>query len=96
MERAGEAVEALNMVGDAFIRLADTIDHEARYAALMHMWDYLHGAISELVANGACWEYPAYDKDPLMPALEMDVRAQRRGIWAGRPIPPWVWRRSRP
>jgi micrococcal nuclease len=47
----------------------------------------------KLVADGYCLEYPTYDRDPVMPALELSAREARIGVWAAHPIPPWEWRK---
>ena len=63
----------------------------------------------ELVARGAAWRYPEYDKDGEFLAAEQAARAEGRGLWSAggdggpsaggagstndRPVPPWEWRR---
>ena len=46
-----------------------------------------------MVRAGAAWDYPQYDPDPAIPALEARARAGRLGLWAAaRPVAPWSWR----
>ena len=63
----------------------------------------------ELVARGAAWRYPEYDKDGEFRAAEQAARSEGRGLWGAggdggpsaggagstndRPVPPWEWRR---
>lgn len=50
----------------------------------------------ELVRAGYAWCYRKYSKDPDLPALEADARANRRGLWsAPNPIPPWEYRKNK-
>jgi micrococcal nuclease len=46
-----------------------------------------------MVRAGAAWDYPQYDTDPLIPALQARARAGHIGLWAAaRPVAPWDWR----
>ena len=45
-----------------------------------------------MVRAGAAWDYPQYDPDPVIPALEEKARAGRLGLWAAaRPVAQWNW-----
>jgi micrococcal nuclease len=41
------------------------------------------------------WWYRQFAKqDAVLPALEQEARAAKRGLWADRsPVPAWEWRR---
>jgi len=70
---------------------------------------YLNGLFinEELVARGAAWRYPEYDKDGEFRAAEQVARDNRRGLWGAsasgpgvpgggpgnEPVAPWEWRR---
>ncbi|MBS1856124.1 MAG: thermonuclease family protein [Acidobacteria bacterium] len=49
----------------------------------------------EVVRAGLAWWYRTYAKhDAVLPALEDEARAAKRGLWADpSPMPPWEWRR---
>jgi micrococcal nuclease len=37
-----------------------------------------------------------FGRDPELKALELQARAEKRGLWVDpNPIPPWVWRRMK-
>jgi micrococcal nuclease len=47
------------------------------------------------VERGMAWVYPKYNKDRALPALQDQVREDRRGLWADRdPVPPWEYRKK--
>lgn len=49
----------------------------------------------EMVARGAAWVYPQYNRDQSLPALENAAKSASLGIWAqgqAKVIPPWEWR----
>lgn len=50
----------------------------------------------EMIARGAAWVYPQYNRDSLLPAIESAARAANLGIWGqgqAQVIPPWEWRK---
>ena len=50
----------------------------------------------EMVALGAAWVYPQYNRDQSLPALEAAAKSASLGIWAlgqAKVIPPWEWRK---
>ncbi len=50
----------------------------------------------EMVARGAAWVYPQYNRDQSLPALESAAKSANLGIWAlaqAQVIPPWEWRK---
>jgi len=50
-----------------------------------------------LVNDGHAWVYPRYNRDPDLPGIEAEARADRRGLWSLPPaerIPPWKWRQE--
>ncbi|WP_192821414.1 thermonuclease family protein [Rufibacter sp. LB8] len=50
----------------------------------------------ELVKQGYAWHYTAYSKDQALAQLELEARAQKRGLWAGpTPVAPWEFRKNR-
>jgi endonuclease YncB( thermonuclease family) len=49
----------------------------------------------ELVRDGHAWVYRRYNQDPVLPKLEDEARAARRGLWSlpeAQRVPPWEWR----
>ena len=50
----------------------------------------------ELVRAGMAWWYRQFAKrDTVLPELEQEARAARRGLWADpAPVPPWEWRKA--
>ena len=50
----------------------------------------------ELVRAGMAWWSRQYAKhDQVLPALEEEARAAKRGLWADpQPVPPWEWRKA--
>lgn len=50
-------------------------------------------ANAEQVRRGMAWVYTKYSRDPAFLPLELEARAERRGLWADpAPAPPWEWR----
>ena len=50
-------------------------------------------ANAEMVRSGMAWAFTKYLTDPQIKAIEMEARAERRGLWADRePVAPWEWR----
>lgn len=49
-----------------------------------------------LVKNGFAWWYKQYaPKDTLLKRLEMEARAEKRGLWSDKsPQEPWKWRKA--
>lgn len=50
----------------------------------------------EMVARGAAWVYPQYNRDQSLPAVENAAKSASLGIWAldqTKVIPPWEWRK---
>jgi micrococcal nuclease len=49
----------------------------------------------ELVRAGLAWWYRQYAKrDQVLPTLEEEARAAKRGLWVdASPVPPWEWRK---
>jgi micrococcal nuclease len=48
----------------------------------------------ELVKNGLAWVYTQYNTDPLLPSIEEEAKANKRGLWAD-PVAPWEFRRQK-
>ena len=49
-----------------------------------------------LLRAGLAWHYRKYSRDPLLTALEMEARAEIKGLWGDlNPIPPWEFRKQR-
>lgn len=49
----------------------------------------------ELVRGGFAWHYKAYSKDESLAQLEVEARAEKRGLWAGKnPTAPWDFRKN--
>jgi micrococcal nuclease len=50
----------------------------------------------ELVRAGLAWWYRQFAKrDTVLPVLEEEARAAKRGLWADpSPTPPWEWRKT--
>jgi micrococcal nuclease len=50
----------------------------------------------ELVRAGLAWHYVQFAKrDTVLPVLEQEARAAKRGLWADpSPVPPWEWRKT--
>lgn len=47
------------------------------------------------VERGMAWVYTKYSKDAALFAMEVQARAEQRGLWADRnPVPPWEWRKK--
>lgn len=45
------------------------------------------------VISGAAWVYERYNTDKVLPALQREAQAQKRGLWAdSHPVSPWEWR----
>ncbi len=50
-----------------------------------------------LVKAGLAWWYRAHSKDETLHRLEEEARAAKRGLWSDHdPVPPWIYRRTRP
>lgn len=49
---------------------------------------------SAQVRSGLAWVAPSYaSAHPHLPALQLQARAHKRGLWAQRrPVAPWAWR----
>jgi endonuclease YncB( thermonuclease family) len=51
---------------------------------------------AELVGQGACRVYLAYNHDNTLPSIEEEARNAHRGLWADtNSAPPWEWRREK-
>ena len=51
-----------------------------------------------LVANGHCWTYVKYAKDPQLSVLQATAKAENRGLWRlpeSERVAPWEWRRKK-
>jgi micrococcal nuclease len=50
----------------------------------------------ELVRARLAWWYRQFAKrDSVLPALEQEARAAKRGLWSDpSPVPPWEWRNA--
>ncbi len=47
----------------------------------------------QLVDQGNAWHFKRYSDSEILSGAELDARAEKRGLWAGDPVPPWEWRR---
>jgi micrococcal nuclease len=76
------------------VKVHDT-DHYGRTVAEIILPD-ARNLNHELVRAGLAWWYRQYAKrDQVLPALEEQSRAARRGLWTdSQPVPPWEWRRA--
>lgn len=45
-----------------------------------------------MVRAGFAWHFVRYSDDPDLAAAEKAARAERRGLWVGKPISPWEFR----
>ena len=55
-----------------------------------------HNVNQEMVKMGLAWVYKRYNTDPLLPALEAEAKASRRGLLADpAPVYPEIWRHSK-
>ena len=53
-------------------------------------------ANAEVVRAGMAWAFTKYLTDPQIKAIEMEARAERRGLWVDRePVAQWGWRQSK-
>ncbi len=51
-----------------------------------------------LVAEGHCWVYEKYNQDGQLPDLQVQAKAQNKGLWKLPEYdrtPPWEWRKKR-
>jgi micrococcal nuclease len=49
-----------------------------------------------LLRAGLAWHYREYSRDPLLTALEMEARVEKKGLWSDpNPLPPWEFRKQR-
>lgn len=49
----------------------------------------------DMVRVGLAWSYRRYLTDERLIHLEIQARAENRGLWAGKePVPPWIFRRK--
>lgn len=47
------------------------------------------------VQRGLAWVYPHYNKDRMLPFIQAEAQAARRGLWReGDATPPWQFRRK--
>ncbi len=52
---------------------------------------------TELVKQGAAWNYQQYSNSTVLANAEQEARQARRGLWASdSPMPPWEWRHRKP
>ena len=83
----GRLVTIVEMDIDRYGRLVGLVEHEGRSVNL------------DLAARGLAWHYRQYCRaQPIcgqIEAAEAEARAAGRGLWAGRPMPPWEWRRAK-
>jgi endonuclease YncB( thermonuclease family) len=49
----------------------------------------------ELVARGWAWHYRQYSDDQELAEAEASARKEKSGLWSGRPVEPWEWRKQR-
>lgn len=72
---------------------AQTIDRYGRTVAVV----FCNGveANKEQVRKGMAWVYVKYNKDSTLPAIEVDAKDHRVGLWSDRePVAPWLYRQS--
>ena len=83
----GQAVTITEMAVDRYGRTVALVEHEGRVVNL------------DLVAQGLAWYYGQYCKaQPIcgeIKAAEAQARTAARRLWAGAPMAPWDWRRSK-
>lgn len=48
------------------------------------------------VELGMAWVYPQYNRDRLLPLVELNARFKAQGLWQdANPVPPWEFRRTK-
>lgn len=91
--RARQALSEMAFRREVRVEVHDT-DRYGRTVGRIHFGTVDVNA--EMVRRGMAWVYTRYNRDPTLPVLEAEARAERRGLWADpRPVPPWDWRRQR-
>jgi endonuclease YncB( thermonuclease family) len=82
---AGKAVRVVEGKRDRWKRLVGDV----------YLADGTH-VNAEMVRAGLAWHFVAYDKNPVLAALEVEARRAKRGLWAHpRPMPPWEYRKQK-
>jgi endonuclease YncB( thermonuclease family) len=68
-------------------------DQYKRYLGTVYLGDV--NLNKSLVQAGLAWHYKQYSKDPVLAALEVKARLDKKGLWSDpKPIPPWDYRRQ--
>ena len=68
-------------------------DRYKRYLGTVYVGD--RNLNKELVQAGLAWHYKQYSKDPVLAALEVRARLDKKGLWSDpKPIAPWEFRRQ--
>lgn len=91
-ERAKQSLSELCYRKQAVVRIVDT-DRYGRAVALVSC-DGTDVNRAQ-VERGFAWVYTKYNKDPVLPILQAEALAKRRGLWAdANPVAPWDFRRT--
>lgn len=92
-ERSKQALAAICFQKPAIVK-PQTRDRYGRTVARINC-DGID-ANAEMVRSGMAWAFTKYLTDPQIKAIEVEARAERRGLWADRePVAPWEWRVGR-
>ena len=91
--RARQFLSALVFGKTVTVRVVD-VDHYGREVGDVYVGGVLANA--ELVRAGMAWHYKQYSKDATLAELEMQARAEKRGLWADpKAMAPWNYRRRK-
>jgi len=92
-EEAKDALAALVNARDVHLEL---ISGDAYRRIIAHVSVDGRDVAGELVVQGFAWVRRAYNPTPELIRLEVSSRSAGRGLWSdAKPIPPWIWRKSR-
>lgn len=70
-----------------------TKDRYGRVVAVVHC-DGVNANRTQ-VERGMAWVYAKYNKDHLLPMVQIQARLRKQGLWSEPdPTPPWTWRKA--
>ena len=91
--RARQFLSALVFGKTVTVRVVD-VDRYGREVGDVYVGGVLANA--ELVRAGMAWHYKHYSKDATLAELEVQARAEKRGLWADpKAMAPWNYRRRK-
>jgi micrococcal nuclease len=91
--RARQFLSALVFGKTVTVRVVD-VDRYRREVGDVYVGGVLANA--ELVRAGMAWHYKRYSKDATLAELELQARAEKRGLWADpKAMAPWNYRRRK-